>query len=327
MSIKTGTEGGGAFRRRRKTPSTAQPQKPFRPVENTFPEKKGFRLGQYRVLEEKDDYLICMGYDPNAKDPFSQITPASPRTIKVAKPPALQRIAWDGKTVEIGGVEYTYEYSDDEPGVRTANGEEERIDPPYTPLDDDEQGENKVEHQIIVAVEIRKSGAVDGTDLHVVERDEDGNVIRDDDGNVVEGERLHWMDLNVSGRHWKGPGGDCTCITVYEIKPVGGPTGGTLTMNIGIDDGAIVTTESITFDWNEGAAGALTALEGHSKIASGDIAVKGGSMPAAALYVVFLSSGDLNREQPLPSTGTNSLTGGATPHFQYAYMTNADWEA
>lgn len=211
MGIKTGTEGGGAFRRRRPAPAPAQPQKPFRPVENSFPEKKGFRLGQYRVLEEKDDYLICVGYDPNAKDPLAEITPAAPRTIKVAKPPALQRTPWDGTVVDLGGVEHTYEYSNDEHGVRTARwigddgveqDEEQRIDPPYivtTNEDSDDDGEaDEVEHQIIVAVEIRKSAAVDGTDVRDVERDSEGNIID-------EGGRLSWMDLNVSGRHWKRP--------------------------------------------------------------------------------------------------------------------------
>ena len=195
MAIKAGTEGGGAFRRRGKTPSSAQPPKPFRPVENSFPEKKQFRLGQYRVLEEKDDYIICRGYDPNAENPLAQFTPSTPiGRISVAKPPALQRTPWDGSTVTIAGVEYTYEYSDDEPGVRTVrwteNGEEmeeeERIYVPYT-LDEEE-----VEHQIIVAVEIRKNATIDGTDVRE-EATED----------APEGARLRWMDLNVSGRNWR----------------------------------------------------------------------------------------------------------------------------
>lgn len=164
-----------------------QARKPFRPTENTFPEKKEFRLGHYRVIEEKDDYVICTGFDPNAKDPFSKITPDSPRTIKVAKPPLLQRTRWEAEPVTIDGVEYTYEYSNEEFGVRTARWtnesgdqqeEEQRIDLPY--LVDD----------LLIAVEIRKSGAVDGMEV----ADE-------------EGARLTWIDLNASGRHWKATQG------------------------------------------------------------------------------------------------------------------------
>lgn len=198
MGIKTGSGKGSADRGGGKSGGRGQPiirrgqaQKPFRPTENAFPEKKEFRLGYYQVVEERDDYLICKGYDPNAKDPFTEITPAAFRKIKVAKPQALQRTPWDGGTFDIGGVTYTYEYSDDEYGVRTAtwtddNGneqeEEQRINIPYIVEDLADPGE------VIVAVEIRKSAVVDGVDVE----DEDGG-------------RLSWMDLNVDGRRWEGP--------------------------------------------------------------------------------------------------------------------------
>lgn len=179
--------GGGSFsgkgnKPRRKIPFAPPPPKePYQPIpDSPFPENKGFKLGQYRVVEERDNYVICRGFDPNAKDPFAEITPSAYRTIKVAKPPILQRSAWDGQTVTIGGVSYTYTYTDT--GVRTAQWtnssgtqqQEERIDTPY--LVDD----------LITAVEIRKNaGPVEGMEV----TDEDGT-------------RLRWLDLNVSGRHW-----------------------------------------------------------------------------------------------------------------------------
>jgi hypothetical protein len=182
--------GGVGSSNRRKRPSfpPPPPKKPLQPDQNPFPEKKDFRLGQYRVLEERDDYLLCTGFDPNAKNPFSEVTPSAFRTgslLKIAKPPALQRTIWEAGPVDIGGTEYTFEYEDDEFGVRTAswtdsNGddqeEEQRISLPYLVGD------------ILIAVQIRKSAAVDGMEVE----DE-------------EGTRLRWIDLNVSGRHWAVP--------------------------------------------------------------------------------------------------------------------------
>lgn len=161
-----------------------RPESPRRPIEPPFPQYAGLRLGQYTVQEERDNYVICRGFDPNAKHPAAEITPTAYRTINVAKPPTLQRTAWEGDSFEIDGITYTFTYSDDEYGVRTANwtdkngnnqNEEQRIDQPYR-VDD-----------LITAVEIRKSaGPVEGMEVE----DEDGT-------------RLRWLDLNVAGRHWK----------------------------------------------------------------------------------------------------------------------------
>lgn len=180
---------GSSRKRDKRLPIQPPPKKPLKPVESPFPQKPDFRLGQYRVIEERDDYLLCTGFDPNAKNPLSEVTPSAFRTgslMKVAKPPALQRTVWEAGPVTIGGIEYTYEYEDDEFGVRTARWtkdgaqqeEEQRIDPPYTV--DSDLGD------IIVAVQIRKNAAVDGMEVE----DE-------------EGTRLRWIDLNVSGRRWK----------------------------------------------------------------------------------------------------------------------------
>lgn len=192
MGISSGSKNSGkdgnlpSGRRKRALPTP--PAKPtMHPTKkNPFPAKGPFRLGVYKIVEEKDDYLICEGYDPNAKDPFSEITPGAFRKIDVAKPPLLQRTAWEnGKEATIAGVVYTYEYSDDEKGVRTAHWtdendqeqeREERIDLPYM-VDD-----------YLVAVQLRQDGQVDGIDA-------------DNEG----GARLSWMDFNVSGRHWQGP--------------------------------------------------------------------------------------------------------------------------
>lgn len=178
----------GVGSRRKKQPQLppAPPKKPLPPVENPFPENKGFRLGQYQVVEERADYLLCTGYDPNAKNPASEVTPSAFRSgslMKVAKPPALQQTPWEAGPVNIGGTMYTFEYTG--LGLRTAR---------WTNEDGDEQEEEQgigipyiVEGvgDIIVACQIKKNAAVEGMEF----TDEDGA-------------RLRWMDLNVSGRHW-----------------------------------------------------------------------------------------------------------------------------
>jgi hypothetical protein len=183
-----GPVGVGSSRKRNKSMGLPPPppRKPLQPdTTSPFPEKKDFRLGQYRVIEERGDYLLCTGYDPNAKNPFSEVTPSAFRTgelLKIAKPPALQQTPWEGGAT-IGGVAYTFEYTG--MGLRTAR---------WTDDDGNDQEEEQgigipyvVEGvgDIIVAVQIRKNAAVDGMEF----TDE-------------EGTRLRWMDLNVSGRHW-----------------------------------------------------------------------------------------------------------------------------
>jgi hypothetical protein len=203
MGISSGSKGGGKGyggkgkeRSRALVTPPAQRTK-HRPIENQYPEKEAFRLGTFRVIEEKDDYLICRGYDPNAKHPFSEITPSASITIEVAKPPLLQRTPWDGVTVEIAGIEYTYEYSDDEFGVRTKR---------WTDEDDEEQ---EVEERIDIpyfvgdwleAAEVAISPVVDGM------------VVNDTKTENENGALLTWMDQNVSGRHWHTPAPfeDCT---------------------------------------------------------------------------------------------------------------------
>lgn len=185
MGIRPG--GGYGYR---KPIGRGQPKKPFLPVEEPFPSKGEFRLGVYKVLEEKDDYLKCLGFDPLAKNPFSEITPSAFRTIKVAKPPLLLKSPWDGKTVDIDGTDYTYEYTG--VGVRTVTWTdsdgfdqevEERITPPY--FDDD----------ILVAIEVRKTLV------------QTGFVVNDEKVEDENDAPLHWVDLNVSGRHWAGDTG------------------------------------------------------------------------------------------------------------------------
>jgi hypothetical protein len=96
---------GSSNRRKRTSFPPPPPKKPLQPTaDNPFPEKKDFRLGIYRILEERDDYLLCTGYDPNAKNPFSEVTPSAFRSgvlLKIAKP-------WQGEDV----VEIPYEVGD-----------------------------------------------------------------------------------------------------------------------------------------------------------------------------------------------------------------------
>jgi hypothetical protein len=194
MAIRAGSKGGadptGRGRKPRALPTPIPQRNRNRPVENPYPEKQEFRVGTFRVIEEKDDYLICRGFDPNAKVPFSQITPAAERTIKVAKPPLLQRTPWDLQEVSIHGITYNYEYSDDEFGVRTVRWTDEsgndqeleqKIDTPY--FTDD----------LIMAEEVSMNPVVSGMEIY-------GTKAKDENGAL-----LTWVDKNASGRHWQPP--------------------------------------------------------------------------------------------------------------------------
>jgi len=144
-------------------------------------DKKGFRLGIYVIQEEKDDYLICKGFDPNAKFPFSEYSPPVPeKTILVAKPNMLQKTPWDGVTVELivngSPADVTFTYTDI--GARTASSPGETDEVQRITMD-------YIVDDIIVAVEVRKNSGVDGLDAH-----------------TEDGVRLSWIDLNVSGRCW-----------------------------------------------------------------------------------------------------------------------------
>ena len=162
-----------------------QARMPIRPIENPFPAKSEFRLGLYHIIAEKDDYLICRGYDPNAKELVAIHTPAAFKTIRVAKPSLLQRTPWDGETVELivagGTVEVTFEYDENAVGKRTAKAtvEGEAVEEIQRITMDYFKGDT------ITAVEVRENHAVDGSDT-----------------DTESGVRLTWVDLNFSGRCW-----------------------------------------------------------------------------------------------------------------------------
>lgn len=233
---------GGSGRRSKKPMQLPPPppKKPLPPAEGTSPERKDFRLGQYRILEERADYLLCTGYDPNAKYPATEVTPTAFRTgvlMKVAKPPALQQTPWAAGPVIIGGVSYTFEYTG--LGQRTARWtdsegndqeEEQGIGIPYVV---DGVGD------IIVAVQIKKNAAVDGMEF----TDE-------------LGARLRWMDLNVSGRHWAAASAR---LTVIRFKITSGHGASVLATVQGSGCGSSVNGTVTVYDatgcfFNESAA-------------------------------------------------------------------------
>ena len=157
-------------------------RKPQQPIKNPFfAEKMEFRLGLYQIIQEKDDYLICQGWNPNAKGTSARFTPSAFQPINVAKPSLLQKTGYHGQTVNLivdgTPTEVTFNYSSSEVGKRTATAGEvteiQRITMDYFVGD------------TITAVEVRKNSAVDGCDTL-----------------TETGSRLTWVDLNFSGRCW-----------------------------------------------------------------------------------------------------------------------------
>lgn len=124
------------------------------------------------------------------------------------------------------------------------------------------------------------------------------------------------------------PGSKCGCLTVHEIRIEGVATGGTFDLDVAIDDDGTGagTPETLTFNYNDTSSAVQTEYETHTEIASGDIDVKGGPLPNTAVYVVFLSSGNLNRDQPPGTPDSTSLTG-TNATAKTGYMTNQDWSA
>lgn len=123
-------------------------------------------------------------------------------------------------------------------------------------------------------------------------------------------------------------GGACDCLTVHEIRYEGAVTGGTVSFSVPIwtDDTPTVDTDTLVLNWDDTASEVQTTWETHSGIAasSADIIVKGGPLPSVAVYIIFKSTGALNRSHPLP-TPTSSLTG-TNARCKVAYMTNQAWE-
>ena len=291
MGINSGGGDGGIVRRkiRHRKIEKGQPPKPFLPVENPFPSKEEFRLGTYQIVQELDDYLLCKGYDPQAKNPFGQYTPAAHKTVTIAKPPLLQKTPWDGETIEIGGTEYTYAYDASEIGLRTVT---------WTDDDDVEQEETQridtgyFVDDTIVALEVSKNQWQDGLEVN------EWKVV---DGN---GAILSWVDLNVSGRKWKVDCGECLYSWEFEISG-GNPSSGSQVWSVVLN----ADTQNVTVDYNETAASLKTHLLAQfSGLATADVETEGGPLPEVPITVTWKNDFANYASDDWPVTvGTNTL--------------------
>ena len=184
----------------------------------------------------------------------------------------MQRGPWDGETVTIDGVAYTYTYTDDNNRSKawTSGGEsqdeDEEINVPYFVGDS------------IVAVEIRKNQVVDG---FAVNEDK----VRDSEDALIS-----WVDLNVSGRAWIGPGaGSEECdpqSAIHDYTVIGSPEGGDFNLTLTVNG----VNETLTFDYNANAAAVKAELVTHSQIGTDDVSVIG-DFPDQTVRVAF--AGDL----------------------------------
>ena len=131
-----------------------------------------FRLGTFRVVEERDDYLICRGYDPNASKKW-------PTKVLVAKPWVLQRTPWDGKTVTLGGksVNFTYKLE-----TQSGRGRLKRIARATVPEAIEEIQRitmDYVKNDLITATQNRKTSVHDYIDVR-----------------TEYGQRIHWIETD-----------------------------------------------------------------------------------------------------------------------------------
>jgi len=278
-----------AKRLRAKRIERTQAKKPFRPTENPFPEKKEFRLGTYRITEVLDDYLVCEGFDPMAKNPASEYTPSTITHIKVAKPPLLLRTPWDGNSVVIDGTTYSYEYS--AAGVRTKTWEDDEA------VEQEEEQEILTpyfEGDLIIAIRASKNTWQDGMVVN--------DVLVKDEGGAV----LSWVDLNVSGRHWDVP--EEACGYYHQFTVIGGsalPTSGSQIWGYTIG----VTTANVEIDFDMTAGELKTAiLTAFTGLTTDDLDASGGPWPQVPLEVKWKSQAatDVAADAP-PGVGTNTL--------------------
>jgi len=149
------------------------------------------RVSMMQIVEERENYLICRGWDVDAHRPEER---RFVWEIAVAKPYVLQVLPWHTRTVVLNdGREVTYTYW--EHWWRTAAYDDgtvasEKIHPPYFVGD------------ILVCAKPRTKigdtpGSPDGPDLGEDELDRHIDIMLDDEGNPI-----WYTDLNAAGRTW-----------------------------------------------------------------------------------------------------------------------------
>jgi len=187
------------------------------------------RVAMMQVLEDRGDYLLCRGYDPEAEVFLNQVS--------VAKPLVLQTTPWDAKTYTIDGKEAEFTYNEPEDDGLTISRTIE-----YS-WNDGEAHSHTVEQtmsypyfvgDILAAVKPKtKLGETPGVfDLDLYEEDMEltdleVEIMCDEDEKPIA-----WMDLNVAGRGWSRP---TDAIRRFE-----------LTANLSIGD----TTTARKLEWD-----------------------------------------------------------------------------
>lgn len=107
----------GERKRRQKPPYTNMPNRPpLNPVSGHFgalDSEQPALQGLYQIQQEFDDYLLCVGYNPNEGG-------GSMRAVAIGKPWLLLKTPYHGRSQTIGGIEISYNYTGI--GVREASG-------------------------------------------------------------------------------------------------------------------------------------------------------------------------------------------------------------
>ena len=141
------------------------------------------RVAMMQVLSVQDDYLICRGYDPEARL-FLNL-------VAVGKPLLLQKTPWDGKTYSISGEDVTFTYEDDDTRTLDYSGGDtvrQTMSYPYF-----------VGELLGTAKPVTTLGNTAGTLVgdNCVLTDATAQILYDSSGNPIA-----WLDLNVGGRGW-----------------------------------------------------------------------------------------------------------------------------
>jgi hypothetical protein len=128
--------------------------------------RQDVKFGQYRLIAEYDDFMICEGYDPFSK--------TYQRELAVAKPRLLRRSPFDGQTIAYKNLSVSYEYT----------GLDQRI------------ARATVDGRVVEELQRVTEDYVVGDTIFAV-------PVQSSEHSLVEGGiDIGWVDINFGGRAW-----------------------------------------------------------------------------------------------------------------------------
>ncbi len=202
---------------------------PFNPTAGQYapiakPAPEITRCGLFQVIEDRGDYLLCQGLDPEHQRTYDQANPVS-----VAKPYLLMRSPWDGQVLTMEGTTFLISYTGKDSRVLTKGTLSGGV---FVP----EEGTPPV-------IQSLEPGYFGG-DILAVARSR--TLAGDATGLVDEWEKpVEFVDLNVGARHWNPSGAGGLKVYFGIIRTDTDATASTVACDIYAEEfGAAATGQS-----------------------------------------------------------------------------------